>query len=221
MAAEPPVTLPPDGITLREVSPFLLEQFPMGSLPPEAGGPVSPEPPPQTPIDYPSGYDAAADPMFNEIVVAGSMLSSLTCRDMLALGTVGTPVPPEMLPLAVWAYALYVEQMMVRMSPAARSSSIRTGTGQLRSFNAGPYGESYFGPGEIKYAWNVIDPDPLLNSVLMALITPECLANRLALATGVFPPGYAVQEIDWDTSLPPTSSYRGVLLPGEDTSWVP
>lgn len=219
MAAEPPVILPPDGITLRTVSPSLLAAYPMGSLPPEAGGPVSPEPEPQTKIEYPPGYVAEEDPMFGEIVVAASMLSSLTCRDM-GLG-VGTPVPPELVPLAIWAFALYVEQITVLMKPSNRATAVTTGSGGLQSFTAGPYSESYFNPSDAKFAWNVLNPDPLLNSALLALITPECLANRQAAATGIFPPGYAVQEIDWDTSLPASSSYRRYLMPGEDTSYVP
>ena len=104
-----------------------------------------------------------------------------------------------MLPLAYFATALYVEQLSYRMDPSRRTAAIGGSTGGLQSFSAGPYSESYFAPGDAaEYAWNVLDPDPLLNSMLLALITPECLEMRKAAGEEGFPPGYANQEIDWN-----------------------
>jgi hypothetical protein len=228
--AEPPdfLTLPPSGMLLRMISPYLLEAYPLSDLPADCGGPPpGPEPlmaggdgeafrgasvmtvnllttiqqaagvlPTFTPIDTPDGYRPECDPMAPMIYLATAYLGSITCRDFG--NGIGCPIPPEMVPLAIFADALYVEQLTYRMDASRRASSLSSGTGNLRSFTAGPYSESYFGPGEIKFAWNVLDPDPLLNSMLMSLITPECLQARMAAANGTYPPGWATQEVQWD-----------------------
>ena len=227
----PPYVWPPTGITLREVSPYLLASYPeFQTSPPEPSGPAAtaasgPEWRGEsvrvetienltaiqstvgamvqyTPVPVPPGYDPALDPLAPYINLAAAMLSSLTCRDF-GNGT-GKPITDAEAPLAIFAMALYVEQITYRMDASRRQSAISSSTGGLQSFSAGPYSESYFGPGDAnEYAWNVLDADPLLNSALMALITPECLEARKALAGDGFPPGYATQEIDWATSVSP------------------
>jgi hypothetical protein len=202
--------LPPPGIYLRAVSPYLLEAYPLSELPPDCGGP----PPDPVPGEIPVGYQPECDPMAPMIGMACAYLSSITCRDF-GNGS-GSEIPTEMLPLAYFATALYVEQLHYRMDPSRRTASMGGVTGGLRSFSVGPYSESYFGPGEsAEYAWNVLDPDPLLNSMLMALITPECLEMRKS-ADGEAP-GYATQEIDW--LYPP--GYGGGFWNCRGGDWLP
>ena len=119
---------------------------------------------------------------------------------------------------ALLEVALYVEQLHYRMDPARRTAAMGGTTGGLQSFSAGPYSESYFNPSDTSaYAWNVLDPDPLLNSMLLALITPECLEMRRAAGEDGFPPGYATQEIDW--LWPP--GYGGGFWNCRGGDWLP
>jgi hypothetical protein len=184
---------PPTGITLRSWSDYLEWAYPFEGAPPTTAD--TPPPggiPTYEPVTPPTGYDSLTDLINPVRDLSLSYLSAVTCRNMVT----GEDIPPELEQIALYATVLHMEQVTYRSTPEQRRSAISTGTGGLRSISAGPWSESYFGPGEVKYAWNVLDPDALLNSYLLALITPECLAIRQGMENGG-PPGYAVQEIDW------------------------
>ena len=204
-----PTDWPPTGITLRSWSGYLLTQFPLSELPPSCGGPMVQPPVPDgggwNAIPPPSGYSGGCDPLKSTIDVTLPMLSALTCRDFVT----GSDIPAHLLPTAVLAVTLYVEQLVYGTDPQNRSGAMSSAAGNLRSFTAGPYSESYFGPNEVKFEWNRLNPDPVLNSMLLALITPECLANRMAAANGEFPPSFAIQEVDWRTSRAPSGPVGG------------
>ena len=212
---------PPTGLTLRGWSAYLLAQFPLTDLPPECGGPATQPPLPTGggyhPIDEPEGYGGECDPMKPTIDAALPLLSALTCRNF----TTGEDIPDHLAPTATLATTLFVEQMTYGTGGEQRESAMSSATGNLRSISAGPWSESYFAPGEVEFAWNVLNPDPLLNSMLLALITPECLAIRQGAAEGEYPPGYATQEIDW--GYPADYGYAGrrTNFPETGGDWLP
>ena len=205
---------PPTGITLRSWSDYLLQEYPLE----ERGGRdhhdrrVSRARCRSRRSSEPPDYDPATDPLQPMIDVALPMLSRWTCLNFVT----GEDIPDSQEQLATLALTLTVEQLHFGMTADQRTTALTSAAGNLRSISAGPWSESYFAPGEVKYAWNVIVADPLLNSMLMALITPECLANRMGAQDGQYPPGYATQEIDW--SWPRGYSQEGL---GRGGDWLP
>lgn len=128
---------------------------------------------------------------------ASALISAMTCRDISA-GT-GDEVPTELLPVARRAVTLKSESLYVGGSAAARRGTI--GGGRLQSISAGPWSESYFGPGEAAKA-GVLDPDPDLHEALWTLATEECRQAWLELWAALrgdmnHPPASAIEEVDW------------------------
>lgn len=147
--------------------------------------------------------DPAGDAALEVVVTdSAALVSSLTCRD-IGVGT-GEDVPAALVPLAQRAVALKAEVLALGGTAEARAAA--GASGRLASFNAGPYGESYFSP-DIAARAGVLDPDPALHEVLWALATEDCRAAWLLLWASLRgenvppPPAYAVEEIDWSPGL--------------------
>lgn len=66
----------------------------------------------------------------------------------------------------------------------------------LSSFSAGSYSESRRSLTELRDA-RMIVPDPTLNSMLYALMTPDKLDEWSTWFTGENAPAWDVQEVDW------------------------
>lgn len=95
-----------------------------------------------------------------------ALVETMTCRKM------DSSVPVALEPLALMAIRMKVESLAVSGGDAtAREGAI--GDSRLRSFSAGPYSESYFGPGDASAAGK-LDPDPVLADALWGLATEEC-----------------------------------------------
>ncbi len=116
---------------------------------------------------YPDG-DGDADLELLASVTA-PLVGSLTGRSIA--GSEGEEVPLALLPIAFRVIAMKTEQFdgAVGNVKARRLSMNR---GNLASFSAGNYSESYFGPDQAMKAKR-LDPDPILSELLWALCTPE------------------------------------------------
>lgn len=123
------------------------------------------------------------------------VVSELTGRSIGIAGTPGEEVPDYLQPVAVRAMALRAERMTIGGSAKARTGAV--GALSLRSFTAGPYSESYFGPGEAATA-KVLDPDPAIHELLWALAT-EAKREYWLILWGIQArtPGFAVQGFNY------------------------
>lgn len=122
------------------------------------------------------------------------VVSQLTGRSIGPAGTPGEEVPAYLVPVAKRAMTLRAERIGIGGTAKSRKGVI--GSLRLRSFTAGPYSESYFGPGEAQAA-KALDPDPAAHELLWALATPEMRDYWTALWTGQQVPAAAVQQFDW------------------------
>lgn len=141
---------------------------------------------------FPDGAvgDAA---LSGRIEVMVPVLSDLTGRSLAEdLGVPGVSVPAYLEPTAEQAVALKLE----RGSATAKDRKKAINTLNLRSFSAGPYSESYFGPGEAAEI-KKLDPDPEIAELLWALATEDKRAYWLAIWGETVVPGAAVQSFDW------------------------
>lgn len=104
-------------------------------------------------------------------------------------------LPERLVPLALRAVMMKTEAM-------SSASSLKRRKGQLqsvglRSFSAGPYSESYFGPGEAMAA-KALDPDTALHEVLWALATEEKRGYWLRVwGVSASEPFFQVQSFDY------------------------
>lgn len=123
------------------------------------------------------------------------VISELTGRKIGPDDQPGVEVPDYLRPVAIRAMAMRAERFAVGGTVSTRRGQIQSLT--LRSFTAGPYSETYFGPGEAAAA-RALDPDPAVHELLMALATEERRDWWLNL-WGELPyaPGAAVQEFGW------------------------
>lgn len=145
------VTLPPSAADMRSRSAYLQQSFPVEPV------------------------DAEREERLREGVLdAMAIVESLTCRDLSSsLGDA------RLDRLAVRAVQLKAERLLFgEATGKARRGQL--GGVRLRSFSAGPYSETYFGPEEAGKA-GVLDLDPALHEVLWQLATPECRARWLYL----------------------------------------
>lgn len=135
-------------------------------------------------------YDAQRElDIQNAIETAQGLIKSLTCRAM------DETIPADLRVLAIRAIVLKTEQVLLTGEYRARRGVIGSGR-QLRSFTAGSYAESYFGPQEAG-RMKRLDPDDALHEVLWALATEECREAWLALWGEEPAPASAVQTFDW------------------------
>lgn len=146
---------------------------------------------------YPA-EDAAATATLKAILDDDApVVSELTGRSIgpAAAEQPGEEVPAHLVPVAKRAFALRAERTAVGGSAKARRGAI--GSLRLRSFTAGPYSESYFGPGEAQQA-KVLDPDPAAHELLWALATEEKRAWWLRLwGLAVEEAAAGVQSVAW------------------------
>lgn len=114
-----------------------------------------------------------------EFVVAAvaPLVGSLTGRAIA--GTEGTAVPAALVPIELQAIAMKADGF-VNATGSAKSRRSSIGRGNLASFSAGSYSESYFGPAQAMAA-KKLDSDPVLADLLWALCTPEKQLYWLAL----------------------------------------
>lgn len=120
-----------------------------------------------------------------------------------SVGPFGCPledVPPAFQPYALRLVTIMAERASVKSDPDLISSSIEQATGNLASFNASVYGESYFSPAQIAER-KALDNDPDVNDMLLALCT-ECarfawLRMWDPAAYGAFAPARCTVESDY------------------------
>lgn len=139
-------------------------------------------------------------------LLASALVASLTFRliDPVTQSTVQgytfEDVPPSLEAVAIGAVAGMTEREIVTGDPAFREQ-IATGR-RLRGFSAGPYSESYFGPGEFarkgaSQGRPPMDPDEALDALLWALATEDAREYFIGQASGVNPPGSAITAFDY------------------------
>lgn len=123
------------------------------------------------------------------------VVSELTGRRIGPEDQPGEEVPDYLRPVAMRAMALRAERMLVGGASKARIGAL--GALRLRSFSAGPYSESYFGPGEAAQA-KALDLDPAVHELLWALATEEKRQEWLVLwGIAAQPPAAAIQSFNW------------------------
>jgi hypothetical protein len=177
--------MPPSPDDVWDASPLLREKFPRPAVDPAATGDLRR-----------ITYQAIA------------LVQSVTWR--LIDQTLGCPAPPdegqcelvpnELAPVALQAIARMAERIKVTTDPAF-AEQIATGR-RLRGFNAGPYSESYFAPGEFARRGATqgrppMDTDDALDSALWALATEDARDYFVWRATGVAPPTGVATAFDY------------------------
>lgn len=101
--------------------------------------------------------------------VTGPLVGSITGR--IIGGGEGEDVPEFMVALATRAVAVKCEQFDSALGTVkARRQSLNRGN--IASFAAGSYSESYFGPQQMVIAKR-LDPDPIVSELLWALATEQ------------------------------------------------
>lgn len=139
------------------------------------------------------------DPAGNEelaewIAAVDGLLSKMTGR---AIGTdEGEEVPASLVALAKRAVVLKVEQLVTSLGGSFSERRSRVGSGNLASFSAGAYSESYFGPEAASKA-GMLDPDPVIADILWALATEDKRAEWIAKWQGIEQPAAMVQSFEW------------------------
>ncbi|MGH2939451.1 MAG: hypothetical protein ACRDPE_15190 [Solirubrobacterales bacterium] len=108
----------------------------------------------------------------------------------------GEEVPPFLVPLAKRAIVLKIEQLVTSLGGTWAERRATIGSGNLASFSAGAYSESYFGP-EVAAKSGMLDPDPAIADILWALCTEEKKAEWIAKWQGIEQPAAAVEVFDW------------------------
>lgn len=158
--------------------------------------PVVPDPPPPEP---------APDPLAPYIAEATALVMALTGRSFDDIDVTGgdpplggcgwESIPAWQEPQAMRAVVAKIERLALTTTRKARTTAI--GSGNLRSINAGPWGESYFGPEEAAKA-HLLDLDLPTHEALWALAT-ECARRYWLMMWGeVKPaPAAAVQAFNY------------------------
>lgn len=124
---------------------------------------------------YPRG--SAEAPLEFLVGTVAPLVGSMTGR--IIAGTVGEAVPPSLHEMELMAIALKCDAFDAATGSAkSRRSSITRGN--IASFSAGSYSESYFGPAQAMAA-KKLDPDPVLADLLWALCTEEKQLYWLAI----------------------------------------
>lgn len=128
------------------------------------------------------------------IAVVDGLLSKMTGR---AIGTTeGEEVPTSLLALARRAVVLKIEQLVTSLGGRFAERSSKIGSGNLASFSAGAYAESYFGPEAASKA-GMLDPDPVIADILWALATEDARDEWIAKWSGIERPAAMVQAFEW------------------------
>lgn len=116
-------------------------------------------------------YPESEDELLQELLnVEALLVSSITGR-AIAPATEGEAVPDPMQPLAVRCVVMKAEQL-AGASGTLKDRKRSLTRGNLASFAAGAYSETYWGPQQILLA-KKLDADPVLAEFLWALCTEE------------------------------------------------
>ena len=149
--------------------------------------------------DYLAGKFPATDgdeELAEWIAAADGLVSSLTGR---AIGpeAEGEDVPAALVALAKRVIVVKIEAMVAGLGGnfAERRSSISSGN--LSSFSAGSYAESYFGP-EVAAKAGMLDPNPMIADMLWAMTTEAKKEEWLLKWQGVEPPAAMAQSFEWE-----------------------
>lgn len=142
-----------------------------------------------------------SDPVDADVETALRTLTaeSVTLVEQLTCRTLDNSLPADLQGLAFRAVRLKAERMALTEG-AARSRTL--GNALLKSINAGPWSETYFGPGDALTA-GVLDMDPATNEALWSLATEDCRLQWIrewAMRQGkqfVFPPAGMAEGVDW------------------------
>lgn len=139
----------------------------------------------------PTGIGSNDELLREAVLDAKALVESLTCRNLdQSLGD------QRLDRLALRAVTLKTEAIG-GSEATAKARKARLGTQLLKSFSAGPYSETYFGPDQAA-ALKRLDPDPATHEVLWALATQECRDAWLVLwGLSVAPPFAGVQAFDY------------------------
>lgn len=140
------------------------------------------------------------DPDGNEeleewIAAADGLVSSLTGR-AIGPGAEGAEVPPNLVALAKRAIVVKIEAMVNGLGGNFAERRASVGSGNLASFSAGAYAESYFGP-EVASKAGMLDPNPMIADILWALATEEKREEWLMKWQGIEAPAAMAQSFDW------------------------
>lgn len=157
---------------------------------------------------YPAGGENEAD-FRADLRAAVAMVESITCRKLDAT------MPAELVELAFRAATLKTEQITVTGS--AEDAEAAAGGRRLRSISAGPWSESYFAPGDlqVKNGRPILDPNPMLDETLWALMTEDCREQWIAFLGGAVAPAGAVTAFDYRRG----RMGRGSVLPSGPDGW--
>jgi hypothetical protein len=140
--------------------------------------------------------ESGDDPLNAVIEEAQALVGALTCRSIRA-GSPGAAVPDDLVPIAVRAVRLKAEQVgMGEGADVAEESALGR---RLRSQSAGPWSESYFGPGDlqVKGGRPVLDPNASLDEALWALMTDACKERILEEMSGQVAPAGQVTPFNY------------------------
>lgn len=129
------------------------------------------------------------------IAAAAGLLSELTGRKIGAEAE-GEEVPSFLLALAKRAIVLKIETLVTSLGGSFAERKGNIGSGNLASFSAGAYAESYFGPEAASKA-GMLDPDHSINEILWALCTEEKRAEWIAQWSGIQQPAAMAQAFEW------------------------
>ena len=134
-----------------------------------------------------------------QLKFAAQLVSSLTCRVFDDVGgSAGMEaVPAHMEELATRAVVLKAEQIDASWTGQTSAQRVsQLGQGNLASISAGPWSESYFGPGEAASLAR-LDPVPAIHELLWALATEDCRNAWLLLWSGETAPAGAVESFEY------------------------
>lgn len=140
--------------------------------------------------------DGTGDAELAEWVAAvDGLLSEMTGRS-IGPEAAGEEVPTSLIALAKRAIVMKTEQLVSSLGGNYAERRATIGSGNLASFSAGAYAESYFGPEAASKA-GMLDPDPAIADILWALCTDEKRDEWLAKWQGVQQPAAMVQSFEW------------------------
>jgi hypothetical protein len=105
---------------------------------------------------------------------------------------------PELIPLAIYAHRMRVEQVVQQAQPGYAETAADD---LIQSMSVGSYSETRRDTASLRGGRSaqkaLINPHPGLNAMLEALMTEERFEFWLWRLGGVAPPMFQVEEVDW------------------------
>lgn len=148
----------------------------------------------------PLGYEEDSD-LERIVKRAGAVMQNVT-------GQTWEGMPELLEPLAEQVVQMLTEQIAMQ----SQEEIAETGAdfALISSFSAGSYTETRRALSEFAYKNKMLNSNPLINELLMDLMTEEKREEWVELMTGVVRPEFAVTEVDWNFD-----AGRYDILPGE------